>query len=65
MKLIILVLAVFGGHVYAETIGNKICTFFSASIEPIKCFRKLSDCERNLEEMSTSELNRDISCSRP
>lgn len=62
MKLSIFLFAVFVTQVNAETLGNKMCIYFSASIEPVKCFRKLSDCESQLEKMSASESTTDLAC---
>jgi len=62
MKLPIILISLLATQVNAEIIGNKICIFYSATIEPVKCFRKLADCEKHLEDMSTSESTRDITC---
>jgi hypothetical protein len=62
MKLSIFLFAAFAAHVNAETFGNKMCVYFSASSEPARCFRKLSDCENHLEKLSASESIRDATC---
>ena len=62
MKLLILFFSLLATLVNAEMVGNKTCIFYSASIEPVKCFRKAADCEKHLEDMSTSEPKRDITC---
>lgn len=62
MKLSIFLFAVLAAQVNATTLGNKMCIYFSASIEPVKCFRNLSDCESHLEKMSTSESKTDVAC---